>query len=210
MNPKILRYVFTALFAAIISVGCVIAIPLPGGVPITVQDMLSIMAGTILGSFFGGVSVIIWMTLGAVGIPVFVNARGGLAIILGPTGGYMIGYALGSLAAGFLLGTPRPDESKKDPRNLIRITVISLLAYSLIYLTEIPWFMRVMASKGTPETFRTVLRLTFVPFFPCALLKWLVTIPLTAVLRPVAARYLFSAASEKDEREVLERLKAES
>lgn len=207
MNSKVLKYVFVALFAAIISIGCVIAIPLPGGVPITVQNLFAILAGTILGSFFGGASVIIWIILGAVGIPVFANAHGGLAILVGPTGGYIWGYALGSFFAGLLLGSPKLTESKKDIRSIIKIAVISLFAYALVYLPGIPWFMHVMAGKGNPKTFSDALRLTFIPFIPGDLIKWAITIPLTAVLRPIAARYLFTQTNEDDEKAALEKLK---
>lgn len=210
MNQKILRFVFVALFAAIISIGCVIAIPLPGGVPITVQNLFAILSGTILGSFFGGFSVIIWMILGAVGIPVFANAHGGLAIILGPTGGYMWGYALGSLFAGFLLGSPKITESKKDVRFILKIALISLIAYALVYLPGIPWFMHVMSAKGNPKSFSDALRLTFIPFIPGDLIKWVITIPLTALLRPVASRYLFTSTDEESEKEALRKLKNEN
>lgn len=188
MNPK--KYVFTALFAALISIGCVIAIPLPGGVPITVQNLFCILAGTILGSFYGAISVFLWMILGAVGIPVFANAHGGIAIILGPTGGYMWGYALGALFVGLTLGSPRLTENKKDFKFILKIAVIALIGYALVYVPGIPWFMHVMAGKGKPQTFQSALKLTFIPFIPGDLLKWLITIPLTATLRPIAARYL--------------------
>ncbi|WP_294427815.1 biotin transporter BioY [uncultured Treponema sp.] len=186
------KYVFSALFAALISIGCVIAIPLPGGVPVTVQNMFSILAGAILGSFYGAVSVLIWLTIGAVGIPVFANAHGGIAIILGPTGGYMLGYALASLFLGLMLGKPNLTENKKDIKFLAKIAVFSLLAYALVYLPGIPWFMHVMAGKGKPVSFTAALKLTFIPFIPGDLIKWLVTIPLSAAIRPVAARYLES------------------
>ena len=74
MNSR--KLIFSALFAALISVGCIIAIPLPGGVPVTVQNMFCVLAGGILGTFYGAVSVLIWLILGAVGIPVFANAHG--------------------------------------------------------------------------------------------------------------------------------------
>ena len=209
MNSKIVRSVFVALFAAIISIGCVIAIPLPGGVPITVQNLFCILAGSILGSFYGAISVFIWMILGVVGIPVFANAHGGVAIILGPTGGYMWGYALGSLFVGILLGTPRCTENKKDWRFIAKIAVVSFIAYVLVYLPGIPWFMHVMAGKGKPQTFTSALRLTFIPFIPGDLLKWVITIPLTALLRPIAARYLFNTANESDEKAALDALKGE-
>ena len=50
--------------------------------------------------------------------------------------------------------------------------------------------MHVMAGKGKPQTFQNALKLTFIPFIPGDMIKWLVTIPLVATLRPVAARYL--------------------
>ena len=50
--------------------------------------------------------------------------------------------------------------------------------------------MHVMAGKGKPQTFQSALKLTFIPFIPGDLIKWAVTIPLVAALRPVAARYL--------------------
>ena len=189
---KTKKLVFTALFGALISIGCVIAIPLPGGVPITVQNLFAILAGGVLGSFWGGLSVLIWIILGAVGIPVFANAHGGLAIILGPTGGYMLGYALGSLFLGMTLGSPKMTESKKDAKLVIKIVLFSLIAYALVYLPGIPWFMHVMAGKGKPQTFQNALRLTFIPFIPGDLIKWAVTISLLAFLRPIAARYISS------------------
>ena len=188
MNPK--KYVFTALFAALISIGCVIAIPLPGGVPITVQNLFAILAGGILGSFYGGAAVLLWMIIGAVGIPVFANAHGGLAIILGPTGGYMWGYALGSLFLGLMLRSPSLSENKKDWRFILKIAIFAFIAYAIVYLPGIPWFMHVMAGKGKPQTFQSALKLTFIPFIPGDLIKWLITIPLTASLCPIAARYL--------------------
>ena len=189
MNSK-KKYVFTAVFAALISIGCVIAIPLPGGVPISVQNLFCILAGGILGSFYGAASVLIWIIIGAVGIPVFANAHGGLAIILGPTGGYILGYMLGSLFLGITLGSPKLTENKKDWRFILKIAVFTFIAYVIVYLPGIPWFMHVMAGKGKPQTFSSALKLTFIPFIPGDLIKWIVTIPLTAAIRPISARYL--------------------
>ncbi len=188
MNSR--KIIFSALFAALISVGCVIAIPLPGGVPITVQNMFCVLAGGILGSFYGAISVLIWMVLGAVGLPVFANAHGGIAIILGPTGGYMLGYMLASLFLGITLGSPKITGSKKDKKFILKVALLALIAYIIVYLPGIPWFMHVMAGKGKPQTFQNALKLTFIPFIPGDMIKWLVTIPLVATLRPVAARYL--------------------
>ena len=184
------KLIFTAIFAALISIGCIISVPLPGGVPIAVQNMFSILAGGILGSFYGALSVLIWMLLGAVGIPIFAGAHGGLASLIGPSGGYIWGYAIAALFLGLTLGSPKITEDKKDVKFLIKIALLALVAYALVYLPGIPWFMHVMAGKGKPQTFVSALKLTFIPFIPGDLIKWVVTIPLTATLRPVTARYL--------------------
>ena len=183
------KLIFSALFASLISIGCIIAIPLPGGVPVTVQNMFCVLAGGVLGTFYGAISVLIWLILGAVGIPVFANAHGGIAIILGPTGGYMLGYALASLFLGITLGSPKLTESKKDIKFILKIAIFALIAYILVYLPGIPWFMHVMAGKGKPQTFQSALKLTFIPFIPGDLIKWAVTIPLVATLRGLASRY---------------------
>jgi len=205
-NSNIVKSVFIALFAAIICVGCIMAIPLPGGVPISMQNMFCMLAGTILGSFYGFLSVSVWIVLGAAGIPVFANARGGLAILQGPTGGYILGYALGSLVAGLIAGHPIQGDSKKRLSIWIKISIAAFLGYIMVYIPGIPYFMHVMAAKGKPQTFVSALKITFIPFTFGDFLKWIITIPLSVYLRPIAARYMFPPTKEQ-EKEALEQLK---
>ena len=205
---RILQSCFIALFAAIISVGCVMSIPLPGGVPISLQNFFCILAGATLGGAFGPASVLIWMAAGAVGIPVFANAHGGIAILAGPTGGYIFGYLLGSLVAGIALGIPTENQ-RKGRLAVIKIAATVFVAYAIVYAPGIPWFMHVMAGKGKPQTFQAALKLTFIPFIPGDLIKFAVTIPLTLLLRPIAARYISSSSkSARDaEREALREMR---
>ena len=108
----------------------------------------------------------------------------------------MWGYALGSLFLGLVLGRPKITENKKDIKFILKIAILALIAYVLVYLPGIPYFMHVMAGKGKPQTFENALKLTFIPFIPGDLIKWLITIPLTATLRPIAARYLEAEEQE--------------
>ena len=206
---KLLRGTFTAAFAAIICVGCLISIPTPGGVPIAVQNMFCMLAGGILGGIQGAGSVGLFIILGGIGLPVFAGAHGGFAILTGPTGGYIWGYFLGALVEGLILGTPHKFEKKFNIWMWVKIALACLLGYVIVYLPGIPWFMHVMKEKGSSVSLMQALQWTFIPFIPGDLLKFLVSVPLIAVLRPVAARFLY-ADDKKEEQELIESLKANS
>ena len=190
---------FTALFAALICVGCLISIPTPGGVPIAVQNMFCMLAGSILGGIHGAGAVGLFILLGGIGLPVFAGAHGGIAVLIGPTGGYIWGYFIGALVEGLILGTPHTFEKKFNLLMWVKIALATLLAYAIVYAPGIPWFMHVMKGKGNPVTFQKALEWTFIPFIPGDLLKWFITIPLTAILRPVAARFIYGTPKEEEE-----------
>ena len=71
------KTVMTALFAALISAGCFIHIPLPGGVPITVQDMMAMLSGLLLGPLYGSASVLIFLILEFENRDKWLGCRGG-------------------------------------------------------------------------------------------------------------------------------------
>lgn len=96
--------ILSAIFAAMTCVLALIAIPLPfTPVPITLHVMGVAMAGAILGKKLGFISQGVYMLLGAIGLPVFSGGRGGIGVILGPTGGYIIGFVIGAFVIGFLV-----------------------------------------------------------------------------------------------------------
>ena len=83
--------VYTSLFAALTAVGAFIAIPI-GPVPIVLQNMFVYLAGLLLGGRWGLASVGVYLLAGACGLPVFAGGLGGVGRLIGPTGGYLIGY----------------------------------------------------------------------------------------------------------------------
>ena len=83
--------VYASLFAALTAVGAFLALPI-GPVPIVLQNMFVFLAGLLLGSRWGLASVGVYLLAGAVGLPVFAGGLGGLGRLIGPTGGYLIGY----------------------------------------------------------------------------------------------------------------------
>lgn len=85
--------IITALFAAITGILAQVAIPLPfTQVPITGQTLAIGLTATILGSRIGTVATLLYLLLGAVGIPVFAQFGAGLGILVGPTGGFLVGF----------------------------------------------------------------------------------------------------------------------
>lgn len=92
-----------ALFAALTAVCSQIAIPLPSLIPINLATLSVFLCGALLGAKWGLVSQLVYLLLGFVGLPVFAGFRAGPAALLGPTGGYLIGYLLAALLVGLLL-----------------------------------------------------------------------------------------------------------
>lgn len=89
-------FIYSALFAALISVMGLISIPIPiSPVPITGQSLAIMLAGSILTARQAAFSVLTFLLLGAVGVPVFAGMSGGIGILIGPRGGYLIGYLVG-------------------------------------------------------------------------------------------------------------------
>ena len=95
---------FIAFFAAIIAICAQISFPLPSGVPLTLQTFAVLLAGIVLGPKKGALAVIVYILLGAAGIPVFTQFRGGINVIAGPTGGFILSFPIMAFAAGIGAG----------------------------------------------------------------------------------------------------------
>ncbi|KGR90015.1 biotin synthase [Ureibacillus massiliensis 4400831 = CIP 108448 = CCUG 49529] len=102
MKSKTYPYVMTAFAAAIIAVLAQITIPLPL-VPITGQTLAIGLVVTILGTKYGTLSVLVYILLGAIGMPVFSGFSGGFAVLVGPTGGYIVGFLVQALVMGIYM-----------------------------------------------------------------------------------------------------------
>ena len=103
---------------------------LPGTpVPVTCQTFAVLLAGVIFGRYWGGVSQIIYVALGIAGIPWFNGATGGYDSIIGPTGGYLIGFILASLFIGYVF-----DKYKWSKGLYQMLGVMAFANFILIYL----------------------------------------------------------------------------
>lgn len=100
------RVVAAVLGAALVTLAAQIAVPLPGTpVPMTLQPLAVLLVGGWLGSGLGASSLVLYLVLGAVGLPVFTPfGAPGIARLLGPTGGYLLAYPVAAFAIGRLVG----------------------------------------------------------------------------------------------------------
>ncbi|MGB9890072.1 MAG: biotin transporter BioY [Anaerolineae bacterium] len=135
-----------------------IAIPLPfTPVPITGQTFGVLLVGALLGSRRGALALGLYLLEGIAGLPVFAGGSGGLARLLGPTGGYLVGFVAAAAVTGWLC------ERGGDRRVLT--AVLAMLAGNLvIYLFGLPW----LACLVGPER---ALIMGLWPFIPGDLLK---------------------------------------
>lgn len=203
------KTIMVALFAAFICAGSFIHIPLPGGVPVAIQDMMAMLAGLLLGPLYGGLSVLLFLALGCVGLPVFTGKAGIHVIISGPTGGFLVGYLFGAIVGGLFLqialreksavgeattsnnaestgdSTPGANAKSHLVKKIIFATIAALLATIVVFAIGIAGFMRIV-SGGISKA----LTASVIPFIPGNVLKIVVMVPLTVRFRPILKNYL--------------------
>ncbi|WP_368490595.1 biotin transporter BioY [Clostridium sp. BJN0013] len=158
MNLKIRDITIVAIFTALTAILAQISIPLPfSPVPITFQVMAVYISAIILGSRLGALSQITYVLLGAVGIPIFVNFQGGLNVVLGPSGGYLISYPI----IAFMVG-------KISDKNLSFIHSAAILIASLLLCYGMGV---VQLSFITNITIKKAIVLGALPFIPLDIIK---------------------------------------
>lgn len=124
---------FTALTIAL----GVVYIPLPfTPVPVTGQTLGVLLAANVLGPKRGTASVALMLLLAAAGLPVLAGGRGGVGELLGPSGGFLIGFLLASAVVG--IATQRLGLSQRD--TVLRLIVNVTLGVFAVYLIGTPWF----------------------------------------------------------------------
>ena len=146
MKKKTLQITQTALMTALIAISAQIAIPF-FTVPLTLQTFAVCLAGFLLGPCYGVVSVLIYLLLGAVGAPVFAGWQGSFGVVVGPTGGCLVGFTILALFCGFC--------SKKG----LFHAFLPLIGLFFCHFLGILWF-----SYNTGNTFFASLLLSSLPY----------------------------------------------
>ena len=139
MKNRTYKIATCAMLTAVTALLSVIAIPMPSMIPISLQCFAIALCGYFAGSLMGTVSVVVYILIGAVGVPVFAGLRGGFSVLFGATGGFIIGFIPLSLLCG---GFGVFGKSGKY-RHAVSISV-GLVGLLLCHISGIIQFMAVM------------------------------------------------------------------
>ena len=169
--------VFIGIFAALIAICSWISIPTT--VPFTLQTMGVFTAVGILGGKRGSLAVLIYILLGLVGLPVFAGFSGGVSVIFGTTGGYIVGF----LASALLMWSME----SLCGRSKIALAVSMVLGLAVCYAIGTLWFMVVYAKTSGAVGLGTVLGWCVIPFIIPDLIKIGIALFLTERFRNVIA-----------------------
>lgn len=179
-SPDSLRMmVFAALMAALIAIGAFVAVPI-GPVPIVLQNFFVLLAGMLLGSRWGLISVGVYLAAGACGLPVFAGGSGGLGHLIGPRGGYLFGY----LPAVWVIGWIAERGGGKAAWEVIGMAIGSLLVYTV----GVPW-LGWMLNLEWPKA----LAVGMYPFLIGDALKIAAAVPVVRSLRPLIRTHAMKA-----------------
>lgn len=153
------EYAICSLFTAFIAICSQLAIYI-GEIPISFSMVSIYITGMILGTKKGFMSVLVYVLLGCVGIPVFAGGKGGMSVILGPTGGFILGYLICVITVGKL------NEKNKY------IRVISLISgLTECYIIGTIWYSYVMGVD-----LKVALKYCIIPFVPGDIIKIIITL----------------------------------
>ncbi len=165
--PNLIPLVWSTLFAALIAAGALLAVPL-GGIPFVLSNFFILLAGLVLGPFWGGLSVLLYLVIGGLGLPVFSGGTGGLTILFGPHAGFLFGFLVGAVLTGLL----------RDPlgKSILRNSLAVLVGIVAIYAIGLPVYTYTTGGALLPVA------VSLLPLFAGDLLKGALVVVLTRTL----------------------------
>ena len=159
-----------AVSAALITVCSWLTIPL-GPVPFTLQTLAVLAVLMTIGGRRGTIAITVYLALGAVGVPVFSQFKGGPAAFIGPTGGFLAGFLVASLIFWLFEKLFFVRLMTTSVKRFIFGIVNSLIFEIVLYTVGVIWFMTVYAAQTGPVGLGTVLGWCVIPFIIPDLIK---------------------------------------
>ena len=144
------------MFAAVLAVISQISLPMPSGVPITIQVFGIALVGTVLGWKMGFFATVVYILLGAVGLPVFANFRGGIQVLVGMSGGYILAWPVMAVLSGI-----RPKTENKT-RNLAVMIILSIIGLMIVEFAGAFQWSRLTSDMSLSA----IIAYSFVAFIP--------------------------------------------
>lgn len=170
------RYlILSAMFTAIICVLSQIQIPIQT-IPFSLGLLAIFLTGALLKPRYAFMAVLVYLLLGAVGVPVFANFKGGLQALVGPTGGYLMAYPFIALISSIFYNRIKGNKT-------IVLTLGMLISLILCYALGTLWF-----SLITDNSFIAALNMCVFPFVLFDLAKIALSVSLSTVLRKTALK----------------------
>jgi biotin transport system substrate-specific component len=127
----LLDAVLVVLFSAFVALTAQVEIPL-WPVPLTLQTLGVLFTGAVLGSRRGALALLLYLTEGALGLPVFAGGASGVGYMLGPTGGYLVGFVVAAGVVGWLA-------QRGWDRRLVWAAVAMVIGNVIIYVCGVAW-----------------------------------------------------------------------
>lgn len=175
--PKSRGLALVAVFTSILAVCALVSIPITpiSPVPFTLQVFAVYLVLSLLGPRYGAYTCLLYLFLGAAGLPVFSGGDAGIGQIIGPSGGYLISFPVAAFVGGYLArgkGVSRRSE-------LIRVSLANAAALAIIYTIGVLWLSTVYLHG---DVYQGVI-LGALPFIPFDILKAIVAIPISVRIR---------------------------
>ena len=145
---------YVGLFVAVMAVCSWISVPMT--IPFTMQTFAVFLTVALLGTRLGTITVAAYMLLGAVGLPVFSGFKGGLGVLMGPTGGYIIGFIFTALITGTMI--------ERFGRGRIMMAAAMLVGLAVCYAFGTVWFLKVYANTKGAVSVATALGWCVIPY----------------------------------------------
>ena len=161
--------------AALITICSWISIPL-GPVPFTLQTLGILAVMLTIGGRRGTIAVLVYLALGACGVPVFAGFKGGIVSFIGPTGGFLIGFVIAALVYWLL----EKALFKRLMNTPVKTWIFGLLGFVIfevvMYVIGVIWFMTVYAAQTGPVGLATVMGWCVIPFIIPDIVKMIVAV----------------------------------